>query len=118
MRCPACEGDNPDGKRFCQHCGRSLTAACAACGAQLGPLSQFCGDCGTPVGTGGIPDSSPTAPPPASTRVPGLSQALRPVTSPATGPATGSPTELHHVSVLFCDLVGFTPFSEGRTLKR
>ncbi|MDA8264310.1 MAG: adenylate/guanylate cyclase domain-containing protein, partial [Actinomycetota bacterium] len=39
---------------------------------------------------------------------------MRPAPGPATGPAAGSPTELRHVSVLFCDLVGFTPFSEGR----
>jgi class 3 adenylate cyclase len=33
---------------------------------------------------------------------------------PPTQSAEASTTELRHVSVLFCDLVGFTPFSEKR----
>jgi len=35
--------------------------------------------------------------------------------TPQPGREAGAPTpELRHVSVLFCDLVGFTPFSEKR----
>ena len=26
MRCPACGGETPDGKRFCKDCGGSLAA--------------------------------------------------------------------------------------------
>jgi len=99
MRCPACGGENPDGKRFCQHCGGSLAAVCSACGAQLGPVSQFCGDCGTPVGAAVASGAAPAA------IVPTAQQAQN---------ATASTSELRHVSVLFCDLVGFTPFSEKR----
>ena len=99
MRCQACEGETPDGKRFCQHCGKSLAVACLACGAQLEQLSRFCPDCGTPVGA-----------------------AIAPRVSPAFTVATTEPpqqiaafsTELRHVSVLFCDLVGFTPLAELR----
>ena len=99
MRCPACGGENPVGKRFCQHCGGSLAAVCSACGAQLGPISQFCGDCGTPVEAAMAPADAP------ATAV-STSQPAQQVTAPTT--------ELRHVSVLFCDLVGFTPFSEKR----
>ena len=28
MRCPACGGETPDGKRFCKDCGGSLAALC------------------------------------------------------------------------------------------
>ena len=99
MRCPACGGENPDGKRFCQHCGGSLAAVCSACGAQLGPISQFCGDCGTPVEAAMAPADAPAT-------ALSTSQPAQQVTAPTT--------ELRHVSVLFCDLVGFTPFSEKR----
>ena len=99
MRCSACGGENPDGKRFCQHCGGSLATVCPACGAQLGPVSQFCGDCGTPVGAA----LASVAAPPAALDTEQPSQA---VAAPSA--------ELRHVSVLFCDLVGFTPLSEKR----
>jgi hypothetical protein len=34
MRCPACQHDNPDGARFCNGCGTSLTAANSATAPQ------------------------------------------------------------------------------------
>ena len=99
MRCGACGGENPDGKRFCEDCGGALAAACSACGAQLGPGKRFCGDCGTPVGAATASGGSPTV-------VLDSAQPSLLLAAP--------PTELRHVSVLFCDLVGFTPFSEKR----
>ena len=99
MRCPACEGETPDGKRFCRKCGALLAATCLACGAQLEPGDVFCADCGTPVGASIAPVVSPASA----------------VAAPQPMPAAAAPTtELRHVSVLFCDLVGFTPFSEKR----
>ncbi len=98
MRCPACGGETPDGKRFCQSCGGSLAAACAACGAQLGAGSRFCADCGTPTGAAIVAEPS---------------QAV-PAHSAQPQPKAAPPTELRHVSVLFCDLVGFTPLAETR----
>ena len=99
MRCPACAGENPDGKRFCKHCGGALAAVCSACGAQLEPDDQFCGDCGTPTAAGIAQEGSEAA----AAQPAHLSQRV-----------VLAPTELRHVSVLFCDLVGFTPFSEKR----
>ena len=97
MRCPACEGETPDGKRFCKHCGRSLAAACPVCGAQLEPDNRFCVDCGSPIAAA-TASTSPTA----------LDA------GPASPRVVAPSTELRHVSVLFCDLVGFTPLAEKR----
>ncbi|MGA2802905.1 MAG: adenylate/guanylate cyclase domain-containing protein [Acidimicrobiales bacterium] len=99
MRCPACGSENSEAKRFCEDCGHPLLPVCPACGAQLGLGKRFCGECGTPVAAAVMP-----APPPGEP-----AQVLPP---PQKVPAT--PTELRHVSVLFCDLVGFTTFSEKR----
>jgi class 3 adenylate cyclase/tetratricopeptide (TPR) repeat protein len=98
MRCPACGGDTPDGKRFCQNCGATLAAVCFACGSQLGTGSRFCADCGTAIGAAIAPETSPAVP---------ADGAQRP-------PRGAASTELRHVSVLFCDLVGFTPLAERR----
>lgn len=97
MRCPACGGETPEGKRFCKHCGASLAAACPACGVQLEPDDRFCVDCGTPIRPTDVQAS------PQADSVP---------ESQAEAPASSK--ELRHVSVLFCDLVGFTPLSEKR----
>ncbi len=95
MRCPSCGGETPDGKRFCADCGRPLVAVCATCGAELLQGRAFCADCGTPVG--GAPAAKATT---AAVAVAGEER-------------TSTITELRLVSVLFCDLVGFTPLSEG-----
>jgi class 3 adenylate cyclase/tetratricopeptide (TPR) repeat protein len=87
--CAACGSENPAGKRFCGDCGAPLGAACPSCGAENPPDKRFCGDCGTPLG------------------------------APATAPAVparreAAVAERRLVTVLFADLVGFTPLSESR----
>ena len=93
MHCPACGGDTPEAKRYSANCGTSLVALCVSCGAALLAGKSFCADCGTPVAT------LPSVPTPVEGSQP---------------PAGRGPTELRLVSVLFCDLVGFTPLSEAR----
>jgi class 3 adenylate cyclase/tetratricopeptide (TPR) repeat protein len=46
MRCPACGHDNPEGARFCNGCGRALTARCGSCGTENPPGARFCNQCG------------------------------------------------------------------------
>jgi adenylate cyclase len=50
--CESCGRENPEGSRFCGHCGESLTRelSCASCGAVLPHGARFCLQCGTPVG--------------------------------------------------------------------
>ena len=97
MRCPACGVENPSGFKFCHECGGPLARVCPSCGFTILPTAKFCGECGTTL----LPAGSPI---PAVASTP----------APNPRPATGLTTELRHVSVLFCDLVGFTPFSEKR----
>ena len=89
-QCGNCGAENPDGKRFCGDCGGALALSCPACGAENPQGKKFCGDCGTAFATT-----------PAS---PGAAQAA----------GDGPIAERRLVSVLFADLVGFTPLSESR----
>jgi class 3 adenylate cyclase/tetratricopeptide (TPR) repeat protein len=89
MICSSCGTQNRAGRRFCSACGSPLTVACPSCGAGNEPGDRFCGECGSALVTG---EAAPT---PASQRV-------------------APQSERRLVSVLFADLVGFTPFSEER----
>ncbi|MGZ6379140.1 MAG: AAA family ATPase, partial [Candidatus Limnocylindrales bacterium] len=91
MICSNCATENKPGRRFCVECGASLVIGCPSCGSPFEPGEKFCGTCGTAL----------TAEP-----------ASGATTSPAPAPAAA--TERRLVSVLFADLVGFTPFAEER----
>src|SRR4051794_1844495 len=89
--CPSCGADNKLGRKFCARCATALALACPACGSTYDPGDLFCGECAAPLSA----DHPPTI-------------ASRPA-------ATPDPiAERRLVSVLFADLVGFTPFAEGR----
>ena len=93
MKCTACGHENKPDRKFCANCGSPLSIVCSSCGTNNDPGDRFCGQCGSPLGEGA-----------ASSTV---------TSSPAS---TSSPPDLERrlVSVLFCDLVGFTSFSESR----
>jgi class 3 adenylate cyclase len=99
MICPTCGAENKPDRRFCRSCGGALGVVCAACGTTNDPDDRFCGSCGSVLG-------APAGIRPAAAAGPGA----------ATGAAAGAggSTERRRVSVLFVDLVGFTPFAEDR----
>ena len=86
--CPSCGMDNPADFRFCKECGTPLALTCPACGTPAAAGQKFCGSCGV---------------------------ALAASTDGAVPPTVVTPVAERRVcSVLFCDLVGFTPLSESR----
>ena len=90
--CRSCGAANRPGAKFCSECGTPMAATCPGCGA---PASgKFCNECGTPL------SATPVAAPP-------------PVAS-GPAPAADPVSERRVVSMLFGDLVGFTPLSESR----
>jgi class 3 adenylate cyclase/tetratricopeptide (TPR) repeat protein len=46
MKCPKCQGENPETKRFCRKCGTKLARTCPHCGSEILPDDDFCGECG------------------------------------------------------------------------
>ena len=104
MTCPTCGSANPLGAKFCNECATRLNVTCPSCGASNPPTAKFCSECATNLNATGI-DSPAVA---AIGQTSGAS-------APETGrPAGGPVAERRLVSVLFADLVGFTPFAEER----
>ena len=96
--CANCGTQNEPGTRFCDECGAALAAACPNCGSSNRATAKFCAACGTTL--------AGAAPANAGDRQPvGGQDAVR-----------GAPPQAERrlVSVLFVDLVGFTPFAEER----
>src|SRR6202165_5137723 len=94
MTCPACGADNRTGLRFCVKCGASLARACPSCGASYTAGDDFCGECGT--------------------RLASVAVSRPPVATDAPSADPQRVSERRHVTVVFADLVGFTPLSEQR----
>jgi class 3 adenylate cyclase/predicted ATPase len=88
--CANCGTENRAGRRFCLNCGNALATGCPNCGAENEPQARFCGNCGTGL-------SVPAA--------------LEPSSNP---PRFDRVAERRLVTVVFADLVGFTPFAEER----
>src|SRR5690242_8870305 len=84
MLCESCGTENRAGRKFCAECGAPLAVACGTCGAANEPGERFCGECGASLA------------------------------EPAAAPREAPASERRLVSVLFADLVGFTPLSESR----
>jgi predicted ATPase/class 3 adenylate cyclase len=91
MLCPSCGSDNPAGGKFCNECGASLLLACGACGTANPGVAKFCSECGTPLAAG-------------------IQAPVQGAVAAHAAPAA----ERRLVSILFADLVGFTPLAEGR----
>ena len=96
MVCSNCGTENRPGRRFCGGCAAPLAVLCPSCGVANEPDMRFCGECATPLVAGATPA-------PAVMR-----------RSEAPAPALAPVAERRLVSILFADLVGFTPFAEER----
>jgi class 3 adenylate cyclase len=105
MTCPGCNGEVRAGLKFCPTCGTRLAATCPSCGAPADPGARFCGECG--AGIAAVPPAAAAVPerPVGAAPLPGAA-------APAAPPQAASAAERRVVSVLFADLVGFTPLSE------
>ncbi len=113
VTCSSCGTENRPGAKFCSECATPLASGCPNCGTANTPGAKFCSECATPLlaaaGAAGAPAVRPGAAPTAG-MPPGLPAGF----VASRGPASTPVSERRLVSIMFTDLVGFTPFAEER----
>ncbi len=110
MKCPRCNFGNPEGIKFCGGCGAKLERICPKCNSPNPPEFSFCGECGHNL-------SLPSEPPPRDLSLDEklakiqryLPKGLTEKIIAQRGKIEG---ERKQVTVLFCDMEGFTALSE------
>ena len=58
MKCPKCQSENPETKKFCRKCGTKLSHTCPQCGAEILPDDMFCGECGFDLSKSMVPQKT------------------------------------------------------------
>ena len=109
MKCPKCQFENPETRKFCHECGAKLLQVCPQCGSENLPGDRFCGECGHDLA---IPSEQPP-------RGLSLEEKLEKIQRYLPGGLTEKilaqrgkiEGEHKQVTVMFCDMEGFTPLS-------
>ena len=110
MKCPKCLVENPEGKKFCSQCGSKLALPCPNCNAEIAPGDRFCGECGHNL-------TPPAAMPPKELsfdeKLDKIQRYLpRGLTEKILSQRDKIEGERKQVTVMFCDMEGFTRFTE------
>jgi class 3 adenylate cyclase/predicted ATPase len=110
MECPKCGSDNPDSKKFCRKCGERLVIICPQCKAEIDLGDKFCGDCGYDLAltaSAVVKDLS------IDEKFEKLKHFLpKDVTEKIIAQRDKIEGEHKSVTVMFCDMEGFTTISE------
>jgi class 3 adenylate cyclase/tetratricopeptide (TPR) repeat protein len=110
MKCPKCHSDNEIGAKFCNECGVKLEIACPECGKTNRPGSKFCNECGHNL-------TLPLEPAPKDLsfdeKLEKIQRYLpKGLTEKILSQRDRIEGERKQVTVMFCDMEGFTPLTE------
>src|SRR5512139_861798 len=110
MKCPKCQFENREGIKFCEKCGLKMELVCPACGAKIPPDRQFCGECGHDL----TPSLKPILKELSSDEKLAKIQRYLPknLTEKILAQRDKIEGERKQVTVMFCDMEGFTSLTE------
>ena len=110
MKCPECQFDNREGAKFCIDCGNKLEIKCSKCSHLNPPASKFCEECGFKLDL--IPEQAPQQLS-FDEKLTKIQKYLpKGLTKKILSQRDRIEGERKQVTVMFCDLEGFTPLSE------
>ena len=110
MQCPKCQFENREGAKFCNECGHKFDVTCPECNASNRVGSKFCDECGHKLTT------KPSPPPKELSFDEKLAKIQKYLPKGLTKKILSQRDriegEQRQVTVMFCDMEGFTPLSE------
>jgi class 3 adenylate cyclase/tetratricopeptide (TPR) repeat protein len=110
MQCPNCQFENPEGIKFCGECGAKLERICPSCNSSSPPNFKFCGECGHKFD---VPVETPPKDLSFDEKLTKIQKYLpKGLTEKILSQKNRIEGERKQVTVMFCDMEGFTPLSE------
>jgi class 3 adenylate cyclase/tetratricopeptide (TPR) repeat protein len=110
MKCPKCQTDNPNGIKFCGECGAKLEKNCPVCGFSNPPQFKFCGECGHNLAVPSEPLPKPLS---FDEKIEKIQKYLpKGIIDKVLSQRSKIEGERKEVTVMFCDMAGFTPLVE------
>jgi class 3 adenylate cyclase/tetratricopeptide (TPR) repeat protein len=110
MECPKCHIDNPEGANFCVECGDKLERVCPNCGSGNALSYKFCNKCGHDLRK---PEEAPPKELSFDEKLTKIQKYLpKGLTEKILSQRDRIEGERKQVTVMFCDMEGFTPLSE------
>ena len=110
MQSPKCQFENPEDSNFCLECGKKLEQKCPQCEKALPVGAKFCNGCGHKL------TATPAPPPKELSFDEKLNKIQRYLPEGLTERILSQKDRIEgerkHVTVMFCDMVGFTALSE------
>ncbi|MBW2432042.1 MAG: zinc ribbon domain-containing protein, partial [Deltaproteobacteria bacterium] len=110
MKCPKCESDNREGINFCEECGAKFELVCPSCKAKISLGKKFCGECGQNLT---LPSEQAPKEFSFDQKIAKIQKYLpKGLTEKILSQRDRIEGERKHVTVMFCDMEGFTQLSE------
>jgi class 3 adenylate cyclase/tetratricopeptide (TPR) repeat protein len=110
MDCPQCQTDNPDNRKFCYECGSKLLKICPECGFENLPRDKFCGECAHDLR---LTSESTAKDLSFDEKIQKIQKYLpKGLTDKILSQRDKIEGERKQVTVMFCDMEGFTPLVE------
>jgi len=110
MKCPKCRFENPDDAQFCIECGNPIEFHCPQCGAITPAIGKFCKACGHNLTIPSEPLSKKLS---SDEKLEKIQKYLpKGVTEKILAQRDRIEGERKQVTVMFCDMEGFTQLAE------
>jgi class 3 adenylate cyclase/tetratricopeptide (TPR) repeat protein len=110
MKCPKCQFENREGIKFCEECGAKMELKCPKCGAELPLGRKFCGGCGHDLSLASKPIPKELS---FDEKLAKIQRYLpKDLTQKILSQRDKIEGERKQVTVMFCDMEGFTPLTE------
>src|SRR4030067_1984722 len=110
MKCQKCQTENPENLKFCGECGAKLEKICPHCNSSNPPQFKFCGECGHDLG---LPSKLIPKELSFEEKLAKIQRYLpKDLTQKILAQRDKIEGERKQVTVMFCDMEGFTPLTE------